>query len=621
MTAKEDSQPGRIIFSNDLGKLENLLKSHKRPVRFLILNNSGIYTEIHNYLTGLEGSKEVDFEAETRMLRPGFQTKYIELISELNLANHSLTWWTFYFTRKECAYTNFGEKIFNTLLVANFIQRNPTCDNVIVTHDQLLAKQIGTWASKQGFNHIIAQSTSLSVRERIRSFTIGRMILFVLKALHYWIMLRVVARNSVAKDTSYVVVGSLVDERCFSVDTTYKDIYLGELPEFLSQNDTPVLVYGGLVSNAWKTLRSIRKARPEFPVLPWHYFGTINGILVAAWLTVRLYVNPIRLSGKQEIDGVGLERIIKEEIGINIRSGHVFGNFWLHHSAKALADHVNISAFIMPYENRSWEKMLLKGISQENPSINTIGYHHAAVSPAHTNMLLGKNEAQVFPLTNKIVMTGEITREILETSGNYPKHTVTAGCALRRGREAGRVQPRKESGKITNVLVALASSGDEYISTLQFLDQALSDESSYQIGIRPHPEFSLDQALAHLPRLRLKFQRMGDSLESNFDWADVVLYVSSTVGLDSISVGLPVVGIDLGKFTNYDPAPEDCPLKWAVSNPEQLVPVLLQIENIGDSEYESLQSQAVEFGKRYFYPVTDERLNQIGSLLSANYSS
>ena len=162
----------------------------------------------------------------------------------------------------------------------------------------------------------------------------------------------------------------------------------------------------------------------------------------------------------------------------------------------------------------------------------------------------------------------------------------------------------------------MASSGNEYISTLKFLDQALPNRAGYKVGIRPHPEFSLDQALERTPGLQLKFQRMNGSLESNFDWADVVIYVSSTVGLDAISIGLPAVAIDMGEFTNFDPAPEDCPLKWSVSSPEELVQTLHQIESLSKPHYESLQIQAAEFGKRYFHPVTEESLSKFASLLS-----
>ena len=108
---------------------------------------------------------------------------------------------------------------------------------------------------------------------------------------------------------------------------------------------------------------------------------------------------------------------------------------------------------------------------------------------------------------------------------------------------------------------------------------------------------------------------MSGTLESNFDWADVVVYVSSTVGLDAISVGVPAVNVDLGTFINVDPAPVDCPLKWPVTRPDQLVAAFQEIEKTSNSEYESSQQRAAEFSKRYFHPVTDESLRAFSSLV------
>ncbi len=383
----------------------------------------------------------------------------------------------------------------------------------------------------------------------------------------------------------------------------------------MSRNGAHVLVYGGVPKGTWKFLKVIRRRSPDLSILPWHQHGTVAGIFNAAWRTLRYYLFPTQVKGSIEIDGICVDYLIKDAIRRDLRSGHFFGSMWLYNSARALAKRVKVGACVIPYENRSWEKMLVAGLSCDGNSIRTVGYHHAAVSPAHTNLLLGAHESQVIPLPDTIVMMGEVTKGILEASGNYPDQILKVGCALRQGRGAGRLRCRNEGGKVTNILVALASSVDEYVNTLSFLDAALAGDGRYKIGVRPHPEFSLDLALSRLPELGLKFKTMDGALDSNLDWADVVVYVSSTVGLDAISVGIPAVGIDLGKFVDYDPAPEDCPLKWTVVCPDQLVQAFQEIENISESEYRSHQELAVGFGKRYFHPVTDDSLRDFSSMV------
>ena len=119
----------------------------------------------------------------------------------------------------------------------------------------------------------------------------------------------------------------------------------------------------------------------------------------------------------------------------------------------------------------------------------------------------------------------------------------------------------------------------------------------------------------------LDFQLIGGPLEDNIAWANVVVYVSSTVGLNAISRGVPAVAIDLGEFVDYDPAPGDCPLKWSVSRPEQLLKAFQEIQETGDEDYRRLQTHAVEFTNRYFNPVTDKSLMEFSTMITGGDGS
>lgn len=592
------------------------MADRNRPVYYLILDEKWVSSEIEHYLAGLENCQALDLVDETIALRSKFRKRYIDLIADLNQINHSHRWWSLYFTRKECAYSNFGQTLFNCLMIGKIIEKWPKHDLVIVSEDSVIATQVSSWARGRGINTRNACTFKRTLWNRIKMFTIGRMALALMNAIYYWILLKTICRVSLNPQLNYVVFASLIDGRSFVNSGRYNDIYLGELPDFMNQNGSNVLVYGGMPRYSWKTLKSLCSLQSNFPIIPWHYGSTLKDILSAAWLSLCWYLTPEKMQGTAKIDGIDLDLVFNNEIETNLRSGHVFGSLWLFNSSKSLSKQIRATACVVPYENRSWEKMIFQGFRTQSDPIRVVGYHHAAVSPAHTNMLLGANESQVIPLPDAVVMTGEVTKEILEESGNYPKNTIKAGCALRRGRKTQEPQPTKSRSPITNVLVAMASSDNEYLATLKFLDAAFPGESGYQIGIRPHPEFSLDKALARLPNLGLNFQRMDGTLENNFLWADIVVYVSSTVGLDSIATGIPSVSIDMGYFTNYDPAPSSCPFKWTVSKPDQLVRTFQEIDKIPDGEYSYLQNQARAFGKRYFHNVTDASLKSFSAFIT-----
>jgi predicted glycosyltransferase len=97
-------------------------------------------------------------------------------------------------------------------------------------------------------------------------------------------------------------------------------------------------------------------------------------------------------------------------------------------------------------------------------------------------------------------------------------------------------------------------------------------------------------------------------LQEDLYWADVVLYASSTVGLEAISLGIPVIYLDLGSFLDEDPLLGWGGFKWPVTDPSALVDTIIRIEAIPDDEFRQLQRDGQEYAAAYLEPVTEEGL-------------
>ena len=592
-----------------------MLPQDRGKTRFLVLDNNGEHRKTREYLAGLADCEEIDASRAIRDFRPEFKAKYVELISQLNRANHSFFWWAFYFTRKESLYTDFSRNIFYCGLIRDMISRNPDCDLVIVTNNLLMTKQVTAWANSQGLNTVNALKWRWKLTERVKTLALPRMAYTFINAVVLWLSIKRQFRSPVENKGRYIVIGTLLEAASFSGDAGYSDTYFGELPRHMSKQGVPVLVFGGILKNFRKTLTALGNHPTRFPVVPWPYYSSIADLLKAAWYTVLHYLRPIRLKGNAEMDGIQLNHLVRDAVHRDFVTGHFFDSVWLYYSAKALAKRVKVDACLFPFENRSWETMLMAGLGSRENSIRTVGFNHAAITPGHTNLSLGVHEADVIPLPDTIVTLGEATKVFLEKTGNYREGIFRIGCALRQGRSNDSIGLRRPRNKISRVLVALATSLEEYVHTLVFLEKSFDGVDSYEIGIRPHPVFPFSQAEERLGALKIKFALMGGSVDENLEWPDVVIYVSSTVGLTAISKGIPAINIDLGDFIDYDPAPEDCPLKWTVSEPQQLVPAIQRIDALSNEEFEYLQHRAEEFGKQYFRPVTDETLNEFTNLV------
>ena len=91
-------------------------------------------------------------------------------------------------------------------------------------------------------------------------------------------------------------------------------------------------------------------------------------------------------------------------------------------------------------------------------------------------------------------------------------------------------------------------------------------------------------------------------------WANVVLYASSTVGLEAIHLGIPVIYLDLGNVLDTDSMLGGNDFKWVVNDPSQLIETLRKIEALTESEFLDRQRKGREYATSYLKPVTDKSL-------------
>jgi hypothetical protein len=92
------------------------------------------------------------------------------------------------------------------------------------------------------------------------------------------------------------------------------------------------------------------------------------------------------------------------------------------------------------------------------------------------------------------------------------------------------------------------------------------------------------------------------------EWADIVIYWGSTVGVEALNIGKPVIHYSTGSILNYDPLFESSALKWVVSESVSLAAVLKKISNLSDEGFNSGWEKAKIYLNSYFYPITEENM-------------
>jgi hypothetical protein len=253
----------------------------------------------------------------------------------------------------------------------------------------------------------------------------------------------------------------------------------------------------------------------------------------------------------------------------------------------------------MTFEGYAWEKVATAGLRKVAPAPYTIGYVHGQFLPGLTNLRIGAGAAGV-PSPDRVVAAGEATTQALVGTAGYDPGRVRTGCSLRwRPSEEGGV-PGGHSG----VLVVLGEF-DRARRLVRFIGEVFTRDQP-AVCLRHHPATDVDEfeqavrdEIGCVPGTRSARDDLRDDLAAS----DVVVYDASSVCLDALSLGKPVVHVDLGEGGAFDPLWDyDGPAKAEAKTPEELASAVEAFMGMSPEEREAVAAEAREVVKRYITP-------------------
>ena len=594
-----------VILCDRLQPLKGVLKSFSGPLRYLSFMENQEWRAIRDYLRGMAGGEEL---SRSRLLLEGgqdFRQKYIEFMGRLNFENHSPLWWAMPFTSKNPLATSLCRNVAYFLLAARLAKSSGT-PLLLVTDAPDLAAQVEAWGHGEGIKVLNLVKARRTWRGLVRSHNPGAVLYAIARTL--WISL--LTRGSRPRYSSrekHTVVASLLHARSLATGH-YQDVYFGSLVDSLADGGNKVLVLVLLQERWRRLLRELSSVRQGTLVVPAEAYLSLGDLARCGVQALGAYFSPPTFRGGAEIDGYDMGLLVKRAIRSAKSSGSFLLNLRVLYSARRLARDLQIDRCFYPYENRSWEKMLNIGVKRASPATRMVGYQHASITLSHTNFALGCQESGIIPLPDVIMTTGPIVRDRLEREGNYPQGVLKVGCALRQD-PVIRDGARARRGRVTHILMALSTSLEEYTGCLTFLEEALAGQEGYQLRIRPHPAIPIQPALEIAPLGSHDFFATSSGpLAEDLEWADVVLYASSTVGMEAVSQGIPSIYLDLGNFLDTDPMLGWDEFKWSAREPADLLGAIHTIEGLSDGRYEELQEKGYQYLDSYLSPVTPEGL-------------
>jgi len=541
-----------------------------------------------------------------------FFKEYIDFIGKLSQKYNSLYWWASSIPEKNTFISKLHKKIYYCYIISKIILNENIDYLLIYGENNETNRVIINFCNQKRIlledNYIetnIANNKSIIIPNRLKLRKYIEKIRDFLR-----IQIKNYKKNSkknkflISKDNSYYVIRTWFDQRTAKSIIGLNDTYFGRLPKYLIEKGKHVILLAGSLEGSLVNLRSINTIYKEnFKIIPEKQFIKRRDYIQCFLLTTLL---KIKISSPILFQDINVTTLILEELNrfspSKIRNSILHGLY-----VKRLASKINIESFIYTFENHSWEKTLICYLRKKSPQTNIIGYQHARVMKSLLNYFPSKFEKNLIPLPDRIITVGDHPKNILQKYGTYRSDIIVSGCALRYEYlyQASTI-PQKD---LKTVLIALTASLDESVEIVKFVQAGLKNEV-YIPRYRCHPLISFKSIKNRLGNeIEGEYEVSKEpNLKKDFLKCETIIYTVSTVCMEALMLGLPVIHIDLGAPINGDPLFECDFLKWVAKKPKDLSIILNKISNLNSEQFLSQQQNAIRYLKDYFKRVNESNL-------------
>lgn len=581
--------------------------------------------DILSFISNL-GWKSIETSIE-RSKQYFFLQEYLEVIASFNAWNgHDLKWWSTHFSSKNRFNSPILPLLKEWILCLQGVKNYSEKSNLVLLDVSWeVVEGLKALSTEYGWNIQVNAPKFSHLRYRLRGKV--RFWSALLKEANQALLsiyytrknFGSIERDRTHSDIPIYLIKSFTYLRNFDGENGYLDPFFGNLSNYLREfntNGMKVLTVALGFHDQQQCYASMKSSSEA--VHPLESYLTYSVVLLRwiQWL-IWLLLDPFRMKGRIFFQGYELTAFFREFI----RCGGFRVSFFqaLHFDvAYRLGKLYNIKACLLTYEGRQWERFFMAGLKASRPTVQLIGCQHTVIPLSATDMFLNSKERESIPLPDKIITTGLTTKKILNKFSAYPKEQVFEGCALR-FEELQKLSliPRKNSNENSlnkfTLLVAFGGIKEE-VTLLNYALEQAEEIPSVVFRVRNHPAFALNQLLKlslWSNKVLPKNVEESNSLKviEDIKLCDAVLYWGTTVSLEALMVGKPIIQFDRGDILNYDPLFEFKKFKWQVWNGLSLKDTIQEIQEIPDFQYRELQKQGRQYIEEYLYPVTPERLS------------
>lgn len=605
----------RVIISNNTdhlkGFLINLGDTSREEGAYIYLgsNRDNSLTELLEEKGFIEYKKRYyDSTYKDRFFR-----NYIDLIGKIGQRYNSVYWWATITASKNRFTTTIVPLLHQLEIIEDLVENMLYKKLIIINPPEAITQAMKKLLKNKGIEWMAFETKRSVLHGYVISNLrfLAREFLFALrmgyKRYYSRKILGKIFESKIDKGIPYYVIKTFIYDRSFNNKGDYNDSFFGVLPENIGRRKDLIII-ANILGDYRECTRKIKENK-DFVIIPIEFLLSYHEIVLTI---IKVLLNRVKLKEEAVFFTKDVSDIVNAELSLYYEDTWILFEFLHYYATKNLARRVSVDTFLLTFENNPWEKMCIMALRKYSPESKIIGYQHNAIPLAAANMFISKFEKEIIPIPDRIITVGDAPKRIMEQYGSVKERQVVSGCALRYS-YLFELQQHSERTYFKQILLVLEGIYEVY-HMVNYILKELKDFPEYNVKIRTHPVLPLENIRDKIsndidlyPHFSIS---KNTSLEKDILESDIVMYWGSTVALEALFMGKPLINFDNGSLFSYDPLFECNSFKWVVDKDDSLIRVIQDIYTLEDSEFVRLSEKAQKYLLEYFHRISDERLNQ-----------
>lgn len=338
----------------------------------------------------------------------------------------------------------------------------------------------------------------------------------------------------------------------------FHQFFFGDLADHLADHDRRVVIVPMILKEVGykEALEQLKESRLPL-CLPHSLFGVLDP-LKAVISSLRKPPGPKRFL---HFSGMDMAPLFEPELRQYWVSNQSAAQFMMTHLVRRWGKwSPSIARIVYMYENQPWERAICWQAKRSLPNAKLMGYSPTPVSKLLLNFFLAPGEAKIAPLPDRIVTVGKRSARLYSSDGYDPESVKVGGALRMQDLEAlGSYDQQRPPAQDRFVLVAPSIGLDETAELAYMAAHLFDEDAGVRVVLKCHPMLPFERVRKLIgaplpPHVQISDEPIKDLILKS----SVMIYSNSSVCIDSLALGVPVVNLRPRFDISLDPL-EDFP--------------------------------------------------------------